>query len=438
MPSSPRTPAWLSTESLERDWRALCADIGERRAGTREEKAAADYIARELRAARVPQVELEPFPCKSLRRASVDVRAELPGRGWQRVDSAALVGAPGTPGRGAIEGELVWIEFPEEAPRLKPGCLKGKILALFGPLPTNLALHRKLLAAAPAAVIHIDERLPFTWTKNDGVYPYWAQHHGMRPTLTVPYLDAWQWRQAGVKRLRVRVDVELASAESQNVIGSLPGTDAKLPAIVIGAHHDTQCGNVGADDNASGVVCLLALARAFAGHERPRTLRFISFGAEEQLSVGSAAHVRRNRISPRDVGFVVNFDSVASPLGHVEMWLAGAANLERHVTRRLASRDLHPAVRREICPFADMFAFNRAGIPSLWFMRANFSGGRWQHHSVHDNLDNVSVTEVQRLLGAVAPLIDDLASRASWPFSVALPAEQTAAARRLGRELFGW
>ena len=77
--------------------------------------------------------------------------------------------------KGTVEGNLVWLEMPEEASLLKPGSLRGKILALFGPLPPNVHHHNALIAANPLAVIHVDERLPFTWAKNDGVYPVWAK-----------------------------------------------------------------------------------------------------------------------------------------------------------------------------------------------------------------------------------------------------------------------
>jgi hypothetical protein len=283
-----RAPTAFAPAELWRDWRMLCEQIGERRAGTAAERRAAEYVADQFRAARVDGVIVEPFPCNSRRSARIEVH-ERHQRGWRRVKATALVGAPGTPQGRAVTGELTWLELPENARRIQRGSLRGKIAAVFGPLPTSVEVHRRLVAADPLAVIHVDDRLPFAWTKNDGVYPHWAHTFGMPPTLTVPYLDAWRWRLEGVKQVKVRVAVEQAPAESQNVLAEIRGTAPRLPAIVLTAHHDTQCNNVGADDNASGVVCLLALARALAGTERPRTIRLISFGTEEQLSVGSFA-----------------------------------------------------------------------------------------------------------------------------------------------------
>jgi acetylornithine deacetylase/succinyl-diaminopimelate desuccinylase-like protein len=433
--TSPVPPAF-SAAQIDADWQMLCSAIGERRAGSPEEQRAAGYIAECFQAAGISDVKIEPFPCASLRSATTEVH-ERNGRDWKSVEARALVGAPSTPGGRPVTGEMVWLELPENAARIQPRAFRDRIVAVFGPLPTSLTVHRRLVAAEPLAVIHVDDRLPFPWVKNDGIYPHWARTHGMPPTLTVPYLEGWRWRRDGVRELKVRVDADLINGRSQNVVGELPGRSPELPAIVLTAHHDTQCGNSGADDNASGVVTLLALARAFAGARLRRTVRVISFGAEEQLSVGSSAYVRQHRIKPAQVGLVINFDSVSSPLGHWVMSVPGNTALARHARFRLAARGLDVETLPEITPFSDQFPFNRVGIPSLWFMRTNFPGGRWQHHSEHDSLENVSIREVQRLLGAVHPLIVSLASQAKWPFPSKLPAREQALARRLGRELFG-
>ncbi|MSU72485.1 MAG: Zn-dependent exopeptidase M28 [Opitutus sp.] len=438
-PAAPRPTRSMAValRELPGDWKILCEGIGERRAGTTGERRAAEFIVQRLRDAGIPRVRTELFPCTSLHSARAEVQA-LTGKAWRKVEAAVVVGAPSTPGQVPVEGPLVWLEMPEAGHRLRPGGMRGQILGLFGPMPTSAAMHRRLVAAEPLAVIHIDERFPLSWTKNDGVYPYWARRYGMPPTLTVPYTEAWRWRCDGVARLRVRAVADLRRAESQNVVGELPGLEPRLPGLIITAHHDTQCGNPGADDNGSGVVSLLTLARALAGHSWRRTIQFASFGAEEQLSVGSTAFVRRHKTGTERTGLVLNFDSVASPLGHFSLWLAGDPRLARFATRRLAQGGLDAEVRHVITPFVDCFPFNRAGIPSIWFRRTNFVGGRWQHHSRHDTLANVSVTELSRLLTAIGPLVHDLANRKTWPFEGRLNRTQRAGAVRISRELLGW
>jgi hypothetical protein len=434
-PPSSSSSASVDRRRLWRDWEVLCRDIGERRAGTPEERLAAAFVARRLAAAGLGAVEVLDFPCLSHRSSCVDLAAHERGR-WRPADARILAGAPGC---AAGERELVWLEMPEESARLAPGSLRGRVAVVFGPLPTSARDHRRLVAAAPDAVIHVDERLPFAWTKSDGVYPEWVRRYGMPTTVAMAYLDAWRWRMAGVNRVRLAATAQLEPALSPTVSALLPGRDSTLPEILVLAHHDTQAGNVGADDNASGVVALLEIARLLArrGRRMRRGVRFLSFGAEEQLSVGAAAYVRAHLEDRNRWGLVVNLDSVASPLGHWEMYSVGGRALVRHAQATLARHGLSVAPKSEVTPFGDIFPFNWSGVPSLWFFRTNTPGARWQHHSPSDSLENVSVEAVARLVGALVPMVGDLAEAARWPFGESLPMAQRRTIARLGQELFG-
>lgn len=384
----------------------LCERIGERRAGSPGERAACDYIASRFRQAGIESVTQEAFPCISMTQDKVSVQVRE-GRRWNAVESCCLVGAPATDG--TVRGELVWLEMPESAQRLKAGCLRGKIAMLFGPLPTSVDHHRRLLASSPGAIVHVDDRIPFPWVKNDGVYPLWVQRYGMPPTVTIPYMEAWRWRKDGLTEAKIKVQVCLEQSTSSNIIAEIPGTNPQRPAILLTAHHDTQAGNTGADDNASGVVALLEMARVFAQARLGRPLRFISFGTEEQLSLGAANYVRRHRKSLSSIGIVLNFDSISSPLGHNRVYATGTAELARTVERHLRSHNVDPVMESGVMPYSDHFPFSVSGIPTFLFYRNNCGkDGRWQHHSIHDSLDNVSLHEVVRLIEAVIPLVNKL------------------------------
>src|SRR5262245_25534085 len=86
--------------------------------------------------------------------------------------------------------------------------------------------------------------------------------------------------------------VDSDNHNTANLIGFIAGSDPKVgdEIILIGAHHD-HLGNklLGANDNASGVVALLAIAQAIKqrGTAPKRTIAFVTFGAEEQGMVGS-------------------------------------------------------------------------------------------------------------------------------------------------------
>lgn len=85
-----------------------------------------------------------------------------------------------------------------------------------------------------------------------------------------------------------------------NIEVEIPGTEKADEILIIGAHYDSVVGSPGANDNGSGVVALLALARAFQGRKFSRTLRFVAFVNEEPPffcteDMGSLVYARRCR-----------------------------------------------------------------------------------------------------------------------------------------------
>jgi Zn-dependent M28 family amino/carboxypeptidase len=67
----------------------------------------------------------------------------------------------------------------------------------------------------------------------------------------------------------------------QNIIAELVGNTSPEKVLVVGAHYDTVRTTPGADDNASGVAGLLALARTLSGVRMSKTVRFVAFALEE-------------------------------------------------------------------------------------------------------------------------------------------------------------
>src|SRR6187455_2050225 len=63
----------FSSPNLWSDWRMLAEIIGERRAGTAEERRAAEFIAQGFADAGLANIAVEPFPCRSLQAATATV-----------------------------------------------------------------------------------------------------------------------------------------------------------------------------------------------------------------------------------------------------------------------------------------------------------------------------------------------------------------------------
>jgi hypothetical protein len=119
------------------------------------------------------------------------------------------------------------------------------------------------------------------------------------------------------KKLRLSVTVSREAVEVRNVLGIIPGSDTGRN-IIVGSHYDhlgTRNGVIynGADDNASGVSGMLALARAWAGHpQKPScNIIFAAWTAEEKGLLGSAFFARHSAIIPGRLSVVINLDMIS-------------------------------------------------------------------------------------------------------------------------------
>ncbi|NEQ52473.1 MAG: M28 family peptidase [Leptolyngbya sp. SIO3F4] len=79
--------------------------------------------------------------------------------------------------------------------------------------------------------------------------------------------------------------------EHYNLYLDVQGQQQSLSPVVIGAHYDTVPGSPGADDNATGLAVLLALAQLFSEHQPRRSVRLIAFDLEESGLIGSRTYV---------------------------------------------------------------------------------------------------------------------------------------------------
>ena len=92
----------------------------------------------------------------------------------------------------------------------------------------------------------------------------------------------------------------IGKTDCRNIECEIRGAERPGEVVIIGAHYDSVPGSPGADDNASGVAVILALARLFAGATPKRTLRFVGFANEEPPyfwhdTMGSLVYARKVR-----------------------------------------------------------------------------------------------------------------------------------------------
>jgi Zn-dependent M28 family amino/carboxypeptidase len=126
--------------------------------------------------------------------------------------------------------------------------------------------------------------------------------------------------------------------QANNIIGFIRGKTAQARAIVVSAHYDHlgvagdggQCVAAdgdsicnGADDNASGVAALLAMADYFYRHPPVHTIVFVAFDGEEFGLQGSQYFVKSPPLDLNAIALDVNMDMV-SRNERGELYAAGA------------------------------------------------------------------------------------------------------------------
>jgi hypothetical protein len=121
-----------------------------------------------------------------------------------------------------------------------------------------------------------------------------------------------------------KTTIVVNTIETENVLGYLEGTDKKNEVVVITSHYDHigkepkaegDSINNGADDDGSGTVAVMQLAKAFAAAKKAgkgprRSILFVTFTAEENGLLGSEYYIQ-NPVFPLENTVVdLNIDMV--------------------------------------------------------------------------------------------------------------------------------
>ena len=227
-------------------------------------------------------------------------------------------------------------------------------------------------------------------------------------------------------------------ATSYNVLGVLEGSDPGLKneTVLFSGHFDhegTWEGKIyhGADDNGTGSVGVIELARAFARNpEKPkRSLLFAVFAAEERGLLGSyyyAANPLRPLVGTRAV---INFDMIGrneAPSAQTEglTKISPDTSNELGLIGTINSSDYRAVVEREnqhvgltlnykwdedaalnVFQRSDQFPFAIRDIPGVWW----FTGFHPDYHQQSDTVEKINFGKMQKIL--------QLAYLTGWSFA---------------------
>jgi hypothetical protein len=212
-----------------------------------------------------------------------------------------------------------------------------------------------------------------------------------------------------------------------NVVGYLPGTDAKLKNefVVIGAHYDhigLMSGQVadsianGANDNASGTTTVLEFAKYFGGFKgNKRSIIFALFSAEEKGLLGSKHLAGKLKDKKLDLYAMLNFEMVGVPMVDKDhsLYLTGyeLSNLAE-VSNRYAHKNLVGFLpkakefnlfrRSDNAPFHDIF-----NVPSQTYSTFDFTNFG-EYHKVGDEASLMDYIHMATIVNETIPMITSI------------------------------
>ncbi len=278
---------------------------------------------------------------------------------------------------------------------------------------------RRAPAAAPAAAATVPtpRRNRFNGTRAFALLREQVERFGPRPAGS----DASRRLAETLRRRLPRGRFEPLGREHpglRNVVGVVRG---RRPAIVVGAHYDTEVeppGHVGANDGAAGTAAVVELARSLERLRRPRgarEVRFVLFDGEEEPAGcadedflrcalrGSRAYVRAHR---REVGHMVLLDYVGNR--GVRLPREGSSNRAlwarlRAAARRVGVQRVFPA-GSGVSIYDDHTPFLDAGIPAIDLIDWSYP----HRDTLRDTVDKTSARSLDAVGEAVLSLLQEL------------------------------
>ncbi|HOM16828.1 MAG TPA: M28 family peptidase, partial [Thermoguttaceae bacterium] len=256
--------------------------------------------------------------------------------------------------------------------------------------------------------------------------------------------QAAHYIQSRMEGLGYPVDRQEYSAGGQSVVNLTVqrfGGNQAGQILLVGAHYDTVFGSPGADDNATGIAALLALAERFAQAQPSCTLRFAAFANEEPpffhtQAMGSFVYAQRCQRRGESISAMICLESLGYydprpgsqqyplPLGEEAPsegnFIAFVSNEEsEQLLRRAADlfgqTETFPraaAALSEDVPgaaFSDQWAFWRQGYPAVMVTDTAMYRNPYYHTS-NDTPDKIHWDHFARVVRGLEGVVRSLAN----------------------------
>lgn len=220
---------------------------------------------------------------------------------------------------------------------------------------------------------------------------------------------------SGKINAKFKIDAFYGKRNAINVRAIKKGTEIPEEKIVIYGHRDTV-GTLGANDNGSGTVVMLEIARILKDIDLKRTVELISFSAEEHLgSEGSIAYLERHKDDLDQIVSSIELDMIG--VGSTINVMSGGKweDTEVHFSEALTDYIVDVADQMGyyfIKDFSDMGTpdsgrFAEMGVETTWI----WCPDDVHYHSPEDTLEKVDINKLKTISDVVLTAIYDLGNK---------------------------
>ncbi|MEV0806660.1 M28 family peptidase [Micromonospora sp. NPDC050200] len=405
--------AQVSAERALSHLRVLSEDIGPRIGGTASERRAADYIARTLDHLGY-DTRLQPFAVADKFLAQLSSPAGLPTDLCWQAGASAHAALDTT-----VSGDVV--DVGAGAPENYPADVTGRIVLIDYVSSRREQLVATAQARGAAAVVFLpaDAVAPRRAAAFSPTLPGSANSPAPIPVVGVAQAQKHRLRDlVATGRLTLTIATTAhRDLTSHNVIAERVGpSGAGGPVVMVSAHYDTVIGAPGANDDGSGTVLCLELARVLRAIPVNATLRFALWGSEEQGLLGSRHHVAELPQAERDRFLAVyQNDMVATSWDPAtRYWLLSFTGQSNRATDEVAAAAVRLGYDPRVSPVTQRGSSDHQSFQQVGIASANFS---WRgeetpalleppYHTPEDTIaKNISLERLQvslELIGCAA------------------------------------
>jgi carboxypeptidase Q len=423
--------AALNDDYAYRELAHLTENIGARPTGSIQARAAAEYVAGELRKLGL-DVRLQPVTVPHwVRGAETAALVEYPGmvpETTQRIVLTALGGSSSTPPEG-ITTEVVTVNTFDELTALGREKIAGKIVLFNEIFDKQKAAGGLAFAAYSEAVRYrgagpkaaADLGAAAALVRSVGNADYRLPHTGFSFPAGIPAgvvtaedadLIVHLVAQGKVRMHLTLTPQKLPDETSYNVIADLRGSEHPEQTVIVSGHLDSWDLGTGAIDDGAGVVIAMETAEILQRlHLRPaRTLRVIAWMDEETGGSGSKAYSAEYAADFAHCIAAIESDAgAAHPLGFNVKASTAAIDTLRPVQVVLQSVGSTVFQPTTYSPGADIAAMSEAGVPAFGVMQDGRTYFNY-HHTAADTLDKVVPGELRENAATMAVMAYALAN----------------------------